>query len=75
MITCQCSQKIYKITQLYDVRAVGFALFGKCPRCDRKMPVSELFRITERGRKIADRTYVPNIRSATKNGGFEASKI
>lgn len=75
MIVCQCSQKIYSMRGFLEVKSIGFALFGTCPKCGRTIPASTLFRITERAVKKADRTYLPKGRSVTKNRGFEASEI
>jgi hypothetical protein len=44
MITCVCGQKIYNIKQIKNVKNIGLAIYGECPKCGYKMPCSTLWR-------------------------------
>lgn len=44
MITCiNCSAKLFTISQMVNVKNLGFSLFGSCPKCNTRQPASELW--------------------------------
>jgi hypothetical protein len=46
MKICKCSQKIHNVSQLKNVKAVGLALYGNCPKCNEKIPCGDMWRRT-----------------------------
>jgi hypothetical protein len=35
------------ILQFKEIKSIGLALFGKCPKCDEKISIAELWKRTE----------------------------
>jgi len=44
MITCTCGKKFYDIREVRNVEGLGYALFGTCSKCERRIAVNELWR-------------------------------
>lgn len=44
MIRClHCTKQLFSMEDVTDVRPTGFALYGNCKHCGKRIPVSELW--------------------------------
>jgi len=59
MIECSnCSKKLFSMSDVTNVKCVGFALYGNCRHCEVRLSVSGLWRRT----KVAKYVELPRER-------------
>lgn len=45
MIVCECGKRYEKVSDFINVKQIGLALYGDCPKCEEQHSIGNLWRL------------------------------